>query len=283
MIAMDFHGHFRRSALELGIPEDEVGKFDQLLRFEIWSGGEPHGTPVGRRGGRPRLPEDVERQLGGPWELPFVASYDCAALPGIDDLALPSDGSLLFFLDHEEAVEADSEEDAQRYARVVYVPAESGLSVDGGYDLFATVQPELPHWVDMDEEELSGYQRQQVLDLPHRSELVALVGRLWPKSGQGEIRLGGYSGHIGALSGKNVYATPEIEMAWKNIKDRKAGMTPDEAMFCVEEELQQVMREWTPLAQFRADYVHVGRFLIRREDLAARRLDKVFSVTEFLE
>lgn len=27
----------------------------------------------------------------------------------------------------------------------------------------------------------------------------------------------------------------------------------------MEEELQQVMREWTPLAQFRADYVHVGR------------------------
>lgn len=72
-------------------------------------------------------------------------------------------------------------------------------------------------------------------------------------------------------------------MAWENIKDRKAGLTPDETMFRVEEEAHRVMREWVPLAQFRADEVHVGRFLVRHDDLAARRLDKVLSVTEFLE
>jgi hypothetical protein len=29
--------------------------------------------------------------------LPFIASFDCAALPRVEDLPLPADGSLLFF------------------------------------------------------------------------------------------------------------------------------------------------------------------------------------------
>jgi hypothetical protein len=282
MSAMNFHEQFRRAAIELGVPDDEVGTFAGFLRFAIWAGSEPHGAPVGQRGGVPRLPVDL-----GSEELPFVASFDCAALPRIDDLALPTDGSLFFFLDHEEAVEADSEEDAQRYARVVHVPADSGAGVDPGEDqgheLFATVQPELPDWLAMDELELSDYQLDQVRELPHRKELLALVGDLWPKAGQREIGIGGYSGHIGGLAGKNVYATPETEMAWKNIEDRKVGLTREETMYLLEEEAHRVMREWVPIAQFRADELHIGRFLIRHDDLAARRLDKALSVTEFLE
>ncbi|MEO6087964.1 MAG: DUF1963 domain-containing protein [Umezawaea sp.] len=279
---MNFHEQFRRAAIELGVPEDEVGKFARFLRFAIWTGSEPHGAPVGRRGGRPRLPADLDSE-----ELPFVASFDCAALPRIDDLDLPVDGSLFFFLDHEEAVEADSEEDAQRYARVVHVPVDSGAGVepgeDRGYELFATVQPDLPDWLEMDESDLSDYQLDQVRELPHRKELLALVGDLWPKARQAEIRIGGYSGHIGGLAGKNVYATPETEMAWKNIEDRKVGLTRDETMYLLEEEVHRVMREWVPIAQFRADELHIGRFLVRHDDLAARRLDKVLSVTEYLE
>jgi hypothetical protein len=40
-------------------------------------------------------------------------------------------------------------------------------------------------------------------------------------------------------------------MAWKNIEIRKFGMTRDETMYLLEEDLHQVMREWVPLAQFR--------------------------------
>lgn len=217
----------------------------------------------------------MERLFAGSGTLPLVASFDCAALPRVDDLALPTDGSLLFFLDHEEAVEADSAEDAQGFARVVYVPVDSTAahhSTDGGRDLFARVQPELPHWLGMDERDLSGYQQHQVRDLPHRKELVALVGALWPEGRQAEIRIGGYSGHTGGLSGKNLYATPETDMAWENIKDRKAGMTPDEMMFCLEEELHQVMREWVPLAQFRADELHIAARRPRRPSTRQGRL-----------
>ena len=279
MISMSLHEQFHRAAVELGVPADEIGKFAPFLRFAIWANDIPNGAPVGQRGGLPPLPQDAELP-----SLPFVASFDCAALPRVDDLALPADGSLFFFLDHEEAVEADSQEDAQRFAWVVYVPANADTgSADRGRELFARVQPELPDWIEMDERDLSDYQQQQVRELPHRKELCALVGDLWPKALEGCVSLGGYSGHIGALSGKNVYATPETEMAWENIKDRKAGMTPDETMFCLEEELHRVLREWGPLAQFRADELHIGRFLIRRDDLAARRLDKVLSVTEYLE
>ncbi|MEU2700015.1 MULTISPECIES: DUF1963 domain-containing protein [Micromonospora] len=51
------------------------------------------------------------------------------------------------------------------------------------------------------------------------------------------------------------------------------------------EEEQRVMREWVPLAQFGVpdeEYVN-ARFLIRHDDLAARRFDRVLSFCEFTE
>ncbi|MFG3035130.1 DUF1963 domain-containing protein [Streptomyces sp. NPDC048253] len=49
--------------------------------------------------------------------LPFIYSVDCGALPRVDGFDLSADGTLLFFLDHEE----DHLDDTGRYARVVYV------------------------------------------------------------------------------------------------------------------------------------------------------------------
>jgi hypothetical protein len=133
--------------------------------------------------------------------LPFVASFDCAALPRIDGIALPPDGSLLIFLHHESAHEAFDRVKEQRYARIVYVPADTGTVVadepdhpgrtfttnrefvSPERDLFAVVHAELPKWLDKDdaededledgpgfEAEMSDFQRRVARGLPHRRE-----------------------------------------------------------------------------------------------------------------
>ncbi len=280
---MDLHGQFRSAAIEQGVPEDEVAEFDRFLRFAIRTSEQRDGVLVGQRSGQPRLPAGMEWLVTGSKALPFVASFDCAALPQVDDLPLPVDGSLLFFLDHEEAVEADSLQQAQSYARVVHVPAgaELGSSDDSGDALFATVQADLPHWLGMNEQDLSDHQRRQAQELPHRKQLYALVAARWTMAQSGGIVLGGYSRTTGGLHGKNVYSTPESDMALENLKNRQPDLPWD--LDRLEEELHRVQREWVPLAQVRADELHLGRFLVRRDDLAAGRLDRAVCFTEFLE
>ncbi|ANZ41288.1 hypothetical protein BBK82_40290 [Lentzea guizhouensis] len=274
---MRLHDQFHRAATSSGFADDEIRAFAAHLRFAIHLSRNPQGDPVGQRGGTPRHAVDTR--------LPFVASFDCAALPEVDDLPLPADGTLLFFLDHEEAIEADSEEEAQSYARVVHVPAGAAVdeSADRGDALFATVQAELPEWIALNEPELSDYQRHRAEAVPNRLRLCALVEKLWPKTGYSDLRLGGYSGHIGGLHGKNVYGTPETEMALDDLQSRFPDLRRHQLLADLEQELQQVRREWVPLFQFRADMVHFGRFFARRDDLAAGRFENVRCFTEFTE
>lgn len=44
---------FRRTASEQGVPEDEVARFAELIRFQIHAGQRAEGGHAGRRGGRP--------------------------------------------------------------------------------------------------------------------------------------------------------------------------------------------------------------------------------------
>ena len=132
---MDYHQQFHRAAIERGIPEDEVSKFAEFLRFAVWTSERPNGVPVGRSGGLPRLPVGMEWPSSEHGPLPFVASFDCAALPGVVGLALPSDGSLLLFLHHEWAHDAYSVAHEQRFARVVYVPAGNDTATAGKRNL----------------------------------------------------------------------------------------------------------------------------------------------------
>ncbi|GAB3207781.1 DUF1963 domain-containing protein [Marinactinospora thermotolerans] len=117
---MDRRQEFRESALEMGIPEHTV---DWALQFalpqiELRPEGQSDGPVVGRYGGLPALPADVEWS-GYPH---FFASVDCAALPaGALDLPMPTDGHLLFFASKDDPTWADDSEDIE--GRVVYVPA----------------------------------------------------------------------------------------------------------------------------------------------------------------
>ncbi|KIH99694.1 hypothetical protein LP52_05470 [Streptomonospora alba] len=303
---MNYHQQFHRAAIERGIPEDEVGKFAEFLRFAIWTSGCPNGVPVGRRGGLPRLPVGMEWPSSENGPLPFIASLDCAALPRVDGLALPADGSLLLFLHHEWADESCSIAKEQEFARIVYVPAGTDTAtaeepdhdedmfcdvrldfVGREYDLFATVNAELPRWFD-DEASRSDGQEHLARNLAHRKELCALVGELWPEDNIADIYLGGYSVDTCGLVTENMYDTPETGMAEDILEAReKAGelvVPPDERQLRLEEEALRLMREWVPLAQFDpGDEVYIARFLIRHDDLAAGRFDKALSFTAFTE
>ncbi|MEV5238930.1 YwqG family protein [Streptomyces cinnamoneus] len=90
----------------------------------------PEDVVVGKLGGLPALPEDMEWPV---WEghgpLSFVASVDCGALPtGALDIPLPADGTLAFFyfdgqIDDCEAVVHASDPESWAGTRVVHIPA----------------------------------------------------------------------------------------------------------------------------------------------------------------
>jgi hypothetical protein len=74
-----------------------------------------------------------------------------------------------------------------------------------------------------------------------------------------------------------ITATPE------GLRVGESVSASSEQPVSAEEEEHRLMQEWVSLVRFRADDVHAARFLIHREDLAAGRLDKALSCTEFLE
>ncbi|MGW5558114.1 DUF1963 domain-containing protein [Micromonospora sp. NPDC003944] len=291
---MDHQGQFGRAALEVGIPDDEISRFTAHLRLSIRLSGGSGGVPVGQFGGLPRLPVGTDWPSAGAGPLPFVFSVDCAALPRVDGSDLPPSGSLLFFLDHEEDHLA-AETGDREYARVVYVPADVDTEVaeeptnpgcvGKRYDLHATLGAELPPWFapnDEDEDDLSPFQQQVARDLerdlPHLDELCALANDLWPPDeGLASADIGGYA------DDELVRSIAEQVLAGRE----KAGeiVVPVAQWYSrVEQEQQRLTGEWMSLARFPlADGFYYGSFLIRRDDLAARRLDLALSVTEFSE
>jgi Domain of unknown function (DUF1963) len=301
---MDRHKQFRRAAIDRGFPPDEVGRFAEFVRFAIWAGGKPAGGVVGQHGGLPRLPAGVEWPSSRSGPLPFIASVDCAALPRVPGLALPMDGSLLFFLDRclafSYGIAAGSVDGEQQYARVLRVPAgtraeqaeaPAGLdSVSPQHDLFATVVAELPFWLDGDGDDPDCTRTDNgehlARDLRHRDELCELAKELWPRNPRSDVYLGGYNSS-GAGVTEYMDETPETRMADENLTARQKvdGREIAEAEWelRLEEETLRVMREWIPLAQFAKVDAYWGCFMIRHEDLAARRFDRVVSRTEFTE
>lgn len=288
---MDHQGQFRRAALALNLPDDEVSRFLDLLRLSIALGGvsASDGARVGQFGGLPRLPVTADGQSDGFSHLPFVFSLDCAALPRVDGFDLPVGGTLLFFLDHEEDHLATGTGDKQ-YARVVHVPAGTDTAVaepsspelvGEQYGVGATVVTTLPDCLEMDEDDMTSLQQQMARDLrrdmPHLDELSALADELWPP----------YRSLASAFLGGYVDDDVLVDIAERNLRDRVAGgETVPEAEWWshVDEEQRRLTHEWTSLATFPLDDdYYYGSFSIRQDDLAAGRLDKAFSLTWFSE
>ncbi|MEU4805668.1 YwqG family protein [Actinosynnema sp. NPDC023587] len=304
---MDHYEQFRRAAIDRGISNDEIDKFTDHLRFAICLGSPGHDEQVvGQRGGLPRLPVGAEwpsDKRGNP--LPFIASVDCAVLPRVGRLPLPEDGSLLFFLHHEDDLLAPLGTDVPEFARVVHVPAGAETAVASpppGHDsttpfhenipflapegpLSAWVQPELPEWIEEDDydfDELDSAIEEQLLDeLEHVEDLCELVDELWPDAdGNLVITIGGYCSEIGGQD------DPWTQMARAGITSRRddSDFPGSERFYPGEVEKYRLTREWLPLAQFGTrSEVHHGCFLISRDDLADKRFDRTLSFTMFTE
>lgn len=306
IFAVEYVNGFRQAAVDRGIPSEEVEKFIGLLRFVICTSVTPSGAPVGKLGGLPPLPVGMKWPSFRGYPLPFVASFDCAALPRLDGLELPEDGSLLIFLHHEDAADADSIDDEQEHARLMHVPA--GVATEEPAEpevepdtfarprdfvaaeqlLFATVYGQWPEWLDVEESDLPEFQRQAARELPHRRQLCALAAELWPEQWPYHPHIGGYP----QIEWRFREHVNEIEEAHRNAKNtatpetlRADGWTsaPSEQLASGKEDEYRIVREWVSLVRFLPDEFHEARFMIHREDLAAGRLDKVLSCTEFLE
>lgn len=296
MSGMDHRGRLRRAATERGIPDDEISRFSRHLRLEIGLTGASGVAPVARFGGLPRLPVGMDWPSVGDRPLPFVFSLDCGALPDIDGFDPPADGTLLFFLAHEE----DHLDDTGKYARVVHVPAGTGTAVREAprpgltgtqYDLGATLLADLPPWFrtdgdedgyeDEDWEDLFPFQQQALRelerDIPHLDELSALADDLWPGDGAVFASIGGYA------DDEVMTSIAEQTLAGRE----KAGdiVVPEAKwLSSVEEEKHRLTGEWMSLARFPvAGTFYYGSFTIRLDDLAAARVDRALPLTTFSE
>jgi hypothetical protein len=289
---MDHRGQFRSAALALNLPADEVERFIELLRFSIALGGSSasDGARVGQFGGLPRLPVRADGQPDGFSHLPFVFSLDCAALPRVEGFALPVDGSLLFFLDHDGDHLATGTGNKQ-YARVVHLPAGTETAVaepahpelvSEQYDVGATLVATLPDCLEMDDDDMSSFQQRMARDLrsglPHLEDLSALADELWPP----------YRRLASAFLGGYVDDDVLVDIAERNLRERvdggKAAVPRAEWWPLVHEEQRRLTNEWTSLATFPlAEDYYYGNFSIRHDDLAAGRFDKMVSLTWFSE
>ncbi|MEE1753102.1 DUF1963 domain-containing protein [Streptomyces sp. SP18CS02] len=295
MSGTDHQGRFRRAALELGVPDNEISRFGQHLRLSIGSSGGSSGVPVGQLGGLPRLPVGMNWPSAGNGPLPFIFSVDCGALPSVDGFGLPADGTLLFFLAHEE----DHPDDTGRYARVVYVMEGTATAVAGSphcefagkqYDVGATLLAELPPWFGTTDEDddayedwddLSPFPRQLARDLerdiPHLDELCALAYDLWPDEGLASGCIGGYA--------DDEVVTSIAEQTLARLEKAGEIVIPVAKWSShVGQEKHRLTSEWMSLARFPvADEYYYGSFTIRHDDLAAARVDKALPVTKFSE
>ncbi|MEU6075895.1 DUF1963 domain-containing protein [Micromonospora sp. NPDC047074] len=102
---------FRAAAQKKGMPDDAIDWWLRLARPCLYLEKAGSGPVVGHFGGTPALPASV----AWPDDTVHLASIDLAALPdGTLDLDLPSDGTLVFF------VEPDMPADT---GQVIHVPA----------------------------------------------------------------------------------------------------------------------------------------------------------------
>ncbi|MER7056799.1 DUF1963 domain-containing protein [Streptomyces sp. NPDC000351] len=293
---MDHQGEFRRAALELGIPDDEISRFGRHLRLVIGLPRYGDGSPVGHIGGLPRLPVGMKWPSAGDIPLPLFLSVDCGALPRVDGIDLPADGTLLFFVDQE----MDHEDGSGRYARVVYVPdgtetavaeAPGSACVRERADVRAELRAELPLWLeegededwhefweDLDWEDMSPFQQQLVRymerELPHLDELRALADSLW--SSGAYLAIGGYA------DDEVINSIAEQTLAGREKAGEIPAIPTAEWYSRLEKEKHRLTSEWISLVSEGEIYEeYYTSFVIRRDDLAAARWDKALAVTSF--
>jgi hypothetical protein len=262
---------FHSQALAQGIPAAEVGKWMALVRPFASLTADGDGPVVGRFGGPIMLPADAAEP-----SCPLVATIDCAALPEeATDIPLPPDGKLLLFgyPDHEESGSA------------VYVPEGTAVEEhrpaswlsDNVHEDTAEILQEYPQG----DIHLSlgvclptdghisvpppGYLA-PMPGHPHGEALAELWKDLWDYP---TLMLGGH--------GMSHDFDPVHEAARQAAFSEESGHPPDPDAVPSSDE------DWVLLAQcaiYRAPGADIF-WMIRREDLGERRLDRVRVLVDY--
>lgn len=260
-------GPFRDRATARGIPADDVERWLATARPCATLTRDGDGPVVGRFGGPLLLPADVPDPAH-----PYVASIDFAALPdGMTDLPLPSDGHLLLF--------AFPQIDYTGAGSAVYVPAGSAVAErdklawdDFGWEENERMMeafPQGPMRARADVSlpchryvEVPGEWGGPLPGHPRSEELV----EVWEDTRdqiapEGSLQLGGYADEVDIENDPVAFAVKcAVEAGWGGSED---------------------VADWVLLADWQMDVddyesatVH---WVIQREDLAARRFDRVFA------
>jgi uncharacterized protein YwqG len=217
-------------------------------------------------GGEPVMPPDMEWPVfEGHGPLTFVASVDCSLLPELD-IPMPAGGLLLFF--HFDGRD-EPWQSANRWrpevrgaARVVYVPPGEPIE-------------ERPHPEGLFPYQEVGYAAKPIASAPGRGHFamesladyeLALGDVVYKSTKAPRHQIGGF--------GNPVQDAPEVEAAAAVLGSWNAPGLRAEAA------------EWTMLVQIDSDrdmmWADAGRlyWLIRREDLAARRFEAAVCVLQ---
>jgi hypothetical protein len=242
---MDQLQPFREAALQRGIPADEVERWIGTARpgITMVPGPGPGPRVAGQLGGHPLLPDGVPHP-----DLSFAGSLDCAAVPpGATDLDLPPDGSLLYFAEPDLTASPDE-------AALIYVPAGTPITERHPSTEDVVVFPRSEAHLVID------------LGLPKRAEDSAAFP------------------HAGALA--NVWWDIGHEMARGDGPLQIGGVPwmeqedPFEMAACQPGDRPEnwaLIGAWAPEGEGEYEGYFIGelQILIRREDLAARRFDRL--------
>ncbi|MFD7030632.1 YwqG family protein [Streptomyces sp. NPDC059917] len=272
-----------RDLAQQHLPAEAAERWMELLRpgVRLEAAVGTGDAAIGRLGGLPLLPAGVEWPT---WEghgpLSFVASVDCAALPADGlDIALPTDGTLLFFyfdgqLDDGDALVLADDPDSQAGARVLHVPADAdaaerptppGLSAYPVVRL--TARPAMTATEPWHPRTQRAFAPQaafgQAYDHPVCKE--PFLDAIWDFDGDVGHQIGGHA-HA-------VQNPVEMEVAHAALGDGAAWDDP---------RMPDEVERWVLLAQFDSEdaadmmWGDCGAlyWLIRPEDLAARRFDR---------
>ncbi|WP_150254225.1 DUF1963 domain-containing protein [Nocardiopsis deserti] len=256
---------FREQALDKGVPADDVDRWLGLARPKLRTARDGGGPVVGRLGSPLMLPPDAPTP-GTVWDADdpdnrddhqLIATLDLAAIPPeATDIPLPPDGHLLLFANVEL-------EDVVLAGGAVYVPAGTPVEereASPDYEPYEYDSPE-----DLDEElrrtgDLRLIPGVGLPSCPAEDEDLALhphaetLQEVWSEQsdGGGEWQIGGYAADFDG------YGDPA--RASVNMEEGGQHSAPE---------------DWVLLAQWVGVPMGILYWTIAREDLEARRFDRV--------
>ncbi|MFC8084236.1 HEAT repeat domain-containing protein [Streptomyces sp. NPDC057340] len=258
---------FRAQALERGVPEPEVNRWLGLARPMLRSAPDGSGPVVGRLGGPLMLPADAptpgdtyetagEEDEAYTSEHQLILTLDFATVPkGATDLPLPPDGTLLLF------VNADLE--PWPAGGAVYVPAGVPVEERESSPEYEVYEYDSPEELDAELRRVGDLRLVPGVSLPTTPPDKEMLARhphaetlreVWSEQtdGGGSWQLGGHAANF------DDYGDPVAGSA-----------DPDDG------ELLSDPGNWVLLAQWAGFPMSILYWTIPRQDLAARRFDRV--------